>query len=300
MARIRSIKPEFWEDEKVGALSCQARLLFLALISHADDAGRLRAAPAHLRALAFRYDDLDIVAVEHLLAEVVAMESVEVYEGGGERYACVVNFREHQRIDRPTESRLPPPPRRLGEGSASNRGTLAEGSPADMDMDMDQGKDQTALPPEPGDIDLVFTAWLEAKRQLTGKPSTAKLDAKRRRLITLALAAYPLIDVLDAVRGWLASPHHRGENDRRTVYNDLGLLLRDADHIERFRDLARGAGVIVDQGSRSRNAQAFCREHGLDDHPGINVYLYLEREGIEITPEAVAAGIAHHHERNPT
>ncbi len=47
--------------------------------------------------------------------------------------------------------------------------------------------------------------------------------------------------MIAAVQGWENSPYHRGENEHRRKYNDLGLLLRDADHIERFRDLARAA-----------------------------------------------------------
>jgi hypothetical protein len=34
-------------------------------------------------------------------------------------------------------------------------------------------------------------------------------------------------------------PFNRGENDRGRAYNDLGLILRDAAHIEYFRDLCR-------------------------------------------------------------
>jgi len=80
----------------------------------------------------------------------------------------------------------------------------------------------------------VFDAW----RESTGK-AKAQLDDKRLRRIKAALRAYPLADVLDAVRGWANSPHHRGENDQGTVYNELTLLLRDAEHIERFRDFWR-------------------------------------------------------------
>ena len=43
MARIRTIKPEFWTDEKLAPLSPICRLTFLGLVSMADDAGRLNA-----------------------------------------------------------------------------------------------------------------------------------------------------------------------------------------------------------------------------------------------------------------
>lgn len=85
-------------------------------------------------------------------------------------------------------------------------------------------------------VQQVFAAWLES----TKRTARTVLDAKRRRLIANALQSHPQADVLDAVRGWDNSPWHRGENAERRTYNDLGLLLRDAEHIERFRDLARG------------------------------------------------------------
>lgn len=106
------------------------------------------------------------------------------------------------------------------------------------------------------DVGSVFEAW----RQAAGRSDRTVLDPKRRRLITNALAAYPVEDVVDAVRGWRHSPHHAGQNDTGTVYNDLGLLLRDSEHIERFRDLerrgpqapipARGANRSVINGAR--------------------------------------------------
>jgi hypothetical protein len=83
----------------------------------------------------------------------------------------------------------------------------------------------------------VFDAWLVS----TGRSGRTIFDTKRQRVVAAALKAYPLEDVLDAVRGWRHSAHHRGENDRATVYNDLELLLRDGRHIEQFRDLERRA-----------------------------------------------------------
>jgi hypothetical protein len=90
----------------------------------------------------------------------------------------------------------------------------------------------------------VFDAWMKA----TGKTGATILTDKRRRVIRGALKLYALADVIDAVQGWQHSPHHRGENERRTVYNDLELLLRDAEHIERFRDLNRNGSAPEPRG----------------------------------------------------
>lgn len=83
-------------------------------------------------------------------------------------------------------------------------------------------------------VQAVFDAW----RESTGHPG-AKLDGNRKRLIEQRLKDYPVEDLVDAVRGWRHSPHHRGENERHRTYNDLGLLLRNGEKVEFFRDLER-------------------------------------------------------------
>jgi hypothetical protein len=95
-----------------------------------------------------------------------------------------------------------------------------------------------------GSTSVVFEAWITS----TGKTGRTRLDNKRRRLITQALESYPLEDVLDAVDGWKNVAHNRGENDRHRKFNSLELLLRDAEHIETFRDAKRNAGAMTTAG----------------------------------------------------
>ena len=119
---------------------------------------------------------------------------------------------------------------------SDNQGLVAQSRdlrpPYKNDLVRTDSKEQTS-------VDLVFTAWLEA----TGKdPSRTKLDKRRAERIRWALENYPLEDVLDAVRGWRKSSFHVGENERGRPYCELTLLLRDAQHLEEFRDLNRGSG----------------------------------------------------------
>jgi hypothetical protein len=98
-------------------------------------------------------------------------------------------------------------------------------------------------PPEPREasreqIASVFAHWQAA----TGKTDT-HLDEKRRTKIRRALGHYPVEDVIAAVTGWRNDPFYCGENDRGRAYNELTMLLRDAEHIERFRDMARNGPV---------------------------------------------------------
>jgi len=98
-------------------------------------------------------------------------------------------------------------------------------------------------------IKEVFSVWLES----TGRdPKRTKLDRPRGTRIRWALANYPQQDVLDAVRGWEHSLFHTGKNDQRKVYNDLTLLLRNADKVEYFRDLYRQYAPIISKPEEPR------------------------------------------------
>ena len=83
-------------------------------------------------------------------------------------------------------------------------------------------------------VDDVFDFW----RSETKHPR-AKLDRKRRQRIEWAQEHYDDTEIADAIRGAASSPFHQGQNDRGTRYDDLTLILRDAEHLERFIDIYR-------------------------------------------------------------
>lgn len=112
MARIRTVKPEFWEDEVIGSLSRDARLLFLACFNLSDDEGILRWNAEYLKASAFIYDpDVDRDQVALLMEQLVGSGLILAYVAGKVRQnlGWIVNFLKHQRINRPQSSKLPPP-----------------------------------------------------------------------------------------------------------------------------------------------------------------------------------------------
>lgn len=111
MARIRTIKPEFWEDEKVGLLSHGARLLFLCCLNLSDDEGLLRWNAYYLASHAFMYDEVRIETMEKWMNELTGHDLVRVYQAGlaRQKIGFIMNFRRHQRIDRPVPSRFPMP-----------------------------------------------------------------------------------------------------------------------------------------------------------------------------------------------
>lgn len=80
----------------------------------------------------------------------------------------------------------------------------------------------------------VFAFW----QQAMNSPRSV-LDEKRKKLIKTALKnGYTKDQLFDAIRGCSMSAFHMGENDRGLKYNGLDLILRNAEHIDKFIDIA--------------------------------------------------------------
>lgn len=104
MARIRTIKPDFFTSEDIVALSPFARLLYIALWCEADREGRMAWKPATFK---LRYFPGDKVNVENLSAELTGRSLVILYGSG---LAYIPTFLEHQHVNpREAASALPPP-----------------------------------------------------------------------------------------------------------------------------------------------------------------------------------------------
>lgn len=113
MARIRTIKPEFWVSEQIAECSTSARLLFVGLWNFCDDAGVHPAKPKTLKAELFPMDDITTGDVAGWMAELIKVGLVLEFEGGdGENYWHVTGWAKHQKIDRPSVKYPSPPPER--------------------------------------------------------------------------------------------------------------------------------------------------------------------------------------------
>lgn len=99
MARIRTIKPEFWHDEKLAPCDALTRLVFLGLISAADDFGRVLDNERVLDAFMFP-ETSD--SVREPLANLSRMGRVQRGKtASGQRIIQIVNWERHQKVDKP-------------------------------------------------------------------------------------------------------------------------------------------------------------------------------------------------------
>lgn len=109
MSRIRTIKPEFPRSETIGKLSRDARLLFIQIWTIVDDAGRSRAASRMLASLLYPYDNDAPDLIGGWLDELERHFCIRRYTVDGNTYLDIPKWLEHQKIDHPSKSRIPPP-----------------------------------------------------------------------------------------------------------------------------------------------------------------------------------------------
>lgn len=104
MARIRTIKPEFFTSEDIVGLSPMARLLYIAIWCEADREGRMQWKP---RTFKLRYFPADNCDIDALAREIIASGLVIPY---GEGLAYIPSFSKHQHVNpRESASTLPTP-----------------------------------------------------------------------------------------------------------------------------------------------------------------------------------------------
>ena len=97
MARKRMLQPTMWDDPDLAAVTPTERLLFIGLISLADDYGHVTANPLQLRKAIFGYDNFTVEDVclmrDHLLA---ACHNLELYIVEGQEYIWLKQWERHQ------------------------------------------------------------------------------------------------------------------------------------------------------------------------------------------------------------
>jgi hypothetical protein len=136
MARIRTIKPEFWTSEQVVECSATARLLFVGLWTFCDDNGIHPASERRAKMEVFPGDDFTPKQVRGFIDELIRHDLLNEYEADGALFWQVNGFKKHQKIEKPTyrfplpgdEQQAAKPPRH----STSGRRPVDEESASDL------------------------------------------------------------------------------------------------------------------------------------------------------------------------
>lgn len=200
MSRIRSIKPEFPQSETIGRLSRDARLLFVQLWTVSDDEGRTRAASRMLASLLYPYDDDAPALMDGWLEELEAAGCIRRYASDGSSYLEICNWLKHQKIDRPSKSKIPAfdesssNPR---EPSSTDLGSRIIGSRIKDTSSL--RSDEAAAPPKKSPKAEKPSPRQILETVLTAEMAEAVIDHRRRKRADLgAVAAEGLAKAFDA------------------------------------------------------------------------------------------------------
>lgn len=126
MARIRTIKPEFWSSPDTARATAVARLAYIGMWNWADDYGRGTVNVKELEGFIFPNDDLPTLSggtsenFRHVLAEVAECFGVTFYAVRGRDYYVIPSWNDHQRTERSAKAKHPGPDEADGPATCIN------------------------------------------------------------------------------------------------------------------------------------------------------------------------------------
>jgi hypothetical protein len=132
MARIRSLKPDFFKDEDLAVLPYEARLLYTGLWCYADKEGRLEDRPKYLKVEIFPYDNINIEKFLNLLCSPNVQDRpdkvfIRRYTVNDRKYIDIPEFLNHQSPHHTEKESVLPP----FNGSLTVIKTLTKGNERD-------------------------------------------------------------------------------------------------------------------------------------------------------------------------
>jgi uncharacterized phage protein (TIGR02220 family) len=129
MARIRTIKPEFWTSEQVADCSLVARLLFIGIWTFCDDHGVHPASTKRLKMEVFPSDQIGDGTIQAMIDELVVAGLLYPYQVDGKGYWQVTGWTRHQKIEKPTYRHPVPEAQVQADHSLITRGAVDDNSP---------------------------------------------------------------------------------------------------------------------------------------------------------------------------
>jgi hypothetical protein len=284
MARIRTIKPEFFTHEALYEAEVESglplRVAFAGLFTQADRDGRFKWSPRQLKLGCLPYDDVDFSRVLHAL---VTRGFVKKYEINSVVYGLIPSFKDHQMFNNKEKASSLPEPvefielarddhasitresfsqgerkgkeRKGKEREQEGKGINCPAAPNNFDElgfdpsvenDFQKETQTTDQPKKPDPVEIVFETWV---RIMDRGPRT-KLTDDRRKLIKARLKVFSVEDLELAFVGCTKSAHHMGKNlktnPQGTIYDEIELILRSDADTQRFIGYTRtGANITA-------------------------------------------------------
>lgn len=133
MARRRLIDPSMWQSGHFKRLGLRQRLLWIGVVTLADDEGKLKGESAVIRAGIFPFDDgVSAKVVEEDLQTLQKEGLIEWYTVAGDLYIRIGKWAKYQKPSHPSPSKIPDPPLVKNSGGIPEPLPSRSGAPPDQ------------------------------------------------------------------------------------------------------------------------------------------------------------------------
>lgn len=239
MARIRSIKPEFWKSEAIAMHTFRARLTFIGLWTYVDDNGVGIDNPKLVAAELFALEDDPREALANVREDLARLHEagrIRRYTVDSKAYLAIVNWREHQKIDKPGKPRYPepddpravhvkpetrenaPPPEPVAEPSRDSREPVAESPCLEQGAGIrEQGIREQGIPPSaervnalaiaasPTTTDALIGDWID---HCNRRPPGAVIGQVGKQVKTMLAEGVAAADIRKGLVAWHSKGLH--------------------------------------------------------------------------------------------
>ncbi|MCP1550684.1 MULTISPECIES: hypothetical protein [Methylorubrum] len=268
MARIRTIKPEFWTSEQVMECSTNARLAFIGIWNFCDDAGRMPASAKQIKALVFPSDDFTSANVRGMIDELERNGLIRLYVVEEKEFLAVTGW-HHQKIDRPQKPKTPEPPEHDPPPVRRTIGAGREGNTEGKGKDSRNGGGGDSHPARPtinrAPAEPPVAEAVAAAERSQGWATKDNFDRVERRCRAVLPAAW--------VNDLVVSPMARLEADgldleAEIIPTIIDLVAARRTPIRTWSILANAVAERVDVQRQARAAQGLSAKASAPPKPG--------------------------------
>lgn len=152
MARTRTYRPEFWDDQKLAEkTSRDARLTFLGILTNSDDYGVVKGHLAWLCSQIYPYETIKPLDFKKWILELEIVGVIIPFSKNGESYYYIRSFKTYQKVDHPSKYKNPDPPEDILERLAKpSRDSLDE---TEFGLSKTEDNINTVVPEKTGPTD---------------------------------------------------------------------------------------------------------------------------------------------------
>lgn len=217
MARIRTVKPEFFTSEQVVDCSPTARLLFIGMWCFCDDGGVHPASPKRLKMEVFPADNISEKQIIVYVDELVKSELITEFVGhDGKSYWQVTGW-HHQKIEKPT-LRHP----QKSNDSTTIRRPVVDSSPTEGKGKESIGKESKGIDKPDGVSIQVWDDFLKLRKTKKAPLTQTALDGIEREA---KKASMTLNDALATccARGWQSFKADWITDGKKNIYSGVAI-----------------------------------------------------------------------------